>query len=48
MIAVILAVLEAVQLWLPNHVSESTDPFHAIILACVLYLLGRSNASVRL
>jgi len=47
-IAVILAALEAVQLWLPNHVSESTDPLHAIILACVLYLLGRPNASLYL
>jgi glycopeptide antibiotics resistance protein len=46
--AVILAALEVVQLWLPNHVSESTDPLHAIILACVLYLLARPNASVRI
>ncbi len=45
---VILAALEAVQLWLPNHVSESTDPLHAIMLACVLYLLGRPNASLYL
>ena len=57
-LATVLAGLEAVQLWLPNHVAESTDPFHAVILAWILKQLWlnrlsrgteiRHEASVRL
>jgi VanZ like family len=51
-VALMLAVLEGVQLCLPNHVSESTDPLHALILGWILYQLRATkpqvNASVRL
>jgi glycopeptide antibiotics resistance protein len=42
-VAAILAGLEAVQLWLPNHVAESTDPLHALILAWILSRLSRGS-----
>jgi VanZ family protein len=41
-VAIILALLEAAQLWLPNHVSESTDPLHALMLAWILARLSRN------
>ncbi len=54
-VAIFLAAIEAIQLWLPNHVSESTDPLQAIMLGWMLYQLNRApgtqtrpNASVRL
>ena len=35
-VACVLAGLEGSQLWLPNHVAESTDPLLALILAWIL------------
>jgi glycopeptide antibiotics resistance protein len=35
-VAILLAAIEVIQLWLPNHVSESTDPLLALILAWML------------
>jgi hypothetical protein len=34
--AVVLAGIEAVQLYLPQHVAESTDPLHVLIMAWIL------------
>jgi hypothetical protein len=45
-VAVMLAGLEAVQLWLPNHVAESTDPLHALLLAWILSRLQSRNSTV--
>jgi hypothetical protein len=52
-VASVLAGLEFAQLWLPNHVAESTDPLHALILGWVIHRLEagtkwKRNASVRL
>jgi len=41
-VALGLAVIEAVQLYLPNHASESTDPLLALLLAWVLHRLARA------
>jgi VanZ family protein len=42
-IAVLLGGLEAVQLWLPNHVSESTDPLHALLMGYGISRFSRGN-----
>jgi hypothetical protein len=52
-LSALLAAVEVVQLWLPNHTAESTDPIHALLMAWVLNLSARgnqrpANASVRL
>lgn len=35
-VAFVLSVLEIVQMWLPNHVAESTDPLLALILTWIV------------
>jgi hypothetical protein len=57
-VATLLAGLELVQQWLPNHVAEATDPLHVLILSWILHRLRpaasraatetKENASVRL
>jgi hypothetical protein len=57
-VAALLAGLEVVQMWLPNHAAETTDPILALVLAWVLSRMHRTpttsatqlarNASVRL
>jgi hypothetical protein len=42
-VAALLGVLETVQLRLPNHVAESTDPLHALLMAWVMNRLSRGN-----
>jgi len=49
----LLASVEVAQLWLPNHVAESTDPLHGLMLGWVIHRLEagtqlKRNASVRL
>ncbi len=43
MVAALLAFVEAAQLFLPNHVAESTDPLHAVIMAWILGKLSRNE-----
>jgi hypothetical protein len=40
----VLAALEGVQLWLPNHVAECTDPLHALLLAAIFRPLRKPLA----
>ena len=45
LVAGILAALEAIQIYLPNHAAESTDPLLAMVLAWLLHRLARSVAN---
>lgn len=47
-IALMLAWLEVNQLWLPNHVAESTDPIHALVLAWILHRLKSPSQDRRI
>jgi hypothetical protein len=42
-VVAVLAGIEAAQRYLPNHVAESTDPLHAMILAWILSRLKRNE-----
>jgi hypothetical protein len=44
-IALMLTWLEVNQLWLPNHVAESSDPLHAILLAWLIQRLTPTQSS---
>ena len=46
-LAAFLAALEGVQIWLPNHVAESTDPLHSLLIAWVLNKVRGRNPNLR-
>ena len=45
LVAGILAALEAIQIYLPNHAAESTDPLLALVMAWLLHRLARAVAN---
>lgn len=46
-VASMLALIEAVQRYLPNHTAEITDPFLAMSLGLILWLLGEDQQRIR-